>query len=389
MRPYITFFLLTISLVFFSCKKDKKKVDVPDNNLSYIYWDSLTAKNLIMENIDRCKFVKLQTTDDCLIKEIKKIDMDDGKLFIRDDNRKIFVFTDKGEFLNTVSQIGPGPQELFCVRDFCLDKKNKQVLVFDCFKSAIFRYSYSGKFIDIIKVDKNVFNNTDFYTMIMTEDNSLILYETNRFSSVYTYRVISGEKFDKSEDFVPYIALGEKGFSENIVTTSSPNGEIYFTSLASDTIYKYNSNTRQILPETVFKGRYRPINNKDIEGKKFETAFDVLFVSKEKGLSFGVKDIGVTDKYIHFMVLTIDGSNRVFWDRHLHKGYYSPLVTRSTINNVFNFLKAAIDNTFICAIPAESFAGKEALWSENETVRNVSKNTLEDDNPIIAFYYFD
>ena len=95
----------------------------------------------------------------------------------------------------------------------------------------------------------------------------------------------------------------------------------------------------------------------------------------------------MTDRYLTLTIEEHDDVKRIFWDRETKKGSISNLIDESMLNNFFTYLIATTKDVFVCAIPAEEFI--IADWGENESAKRAAENTLEDDNPILAFYYFD
>jgi hypothetical protein len=67
--------------------------------------------------------------------------------------------------------------------------------------------------------------------------------------------------------------------------------------------------------------------------------------------------------------------------------YSTTAFNESLLNNYFSHLIAATDSSFVCAIPAY----KAVLWNwdENEKMKEIVNNTLEDDNPILVYYYLE
>lgn len=48
---------------------------------------------------DEAKFIKLETTDSCLISEMKQISYVDGKIYIADElSQSVYIFNDSGSF---------------------------------------------------------------------------------------------------------------------------------------------------------------------------------------------------------------------------------------------------------------------------------------------------
>jgi hypothetical protein len=154
---------------------------------------------------------------------------------------------------------------------------------------------------------------------------------------------------------------------------------------ASDTIYKYDSD-KGIIPYIVFKNKYRPISAEDVKGITFETAGDAMR-SKGKKRSYGVRSIQKTNKFLHFEFNTNDGIRKVFWDFETRKGFMWNYFIDNVYNNFFFDLATSTDDAFVCVIQAEDFM--IADWGENESAKKKAEITLEDDNPILAFYYLE
>jgi len=377
--------LSTIFVICFACHNNKASKE-ENKELTYIYIDSCTT----IKTRPKLRFLKLETTRDCLIAGIKKMEFDDNKIFIKDSNEKIFVFDEQGKYLNTIGRIGPGPDEQYTIFDFFIDRKNKRIGVIDIFKSVIFSYSYTGDLLEKEKVNKNIFNNFSYSHLV--GDHTLLLVKENSMESKYNFNLITGKNYDNVDNFVPYLFIGERwpqGASSHTVTKSGET--IFMSALISDTIYRYDLNTKRIVPDMVVKGKCRPMTKEDVEEKTLEIALDALRTAKEKKLSYGLFEIVMTQKYLTFIVQDYNSLNRIIWNMETKKGFQSqPIAEYMNKNFMFysmlGYLVTATDDAFVCVIPAEEFIAEN--WVESESAREVAKNTLEDDNPVIVFYYF-
>jgi len=381
MKTYHLILIVIFSFCCNGCRQQKTNQE----ELIHIDFKSITKRNIILEHVDQCKFVKLETTDDCLIREIVKIDFDDDKIFIKDKNKKVFVFNEAGTFLNQIGHIGSGPNEQLGIHDFFLDKSNRRIELFDMLQSTIFSYTYSGDLIESKKVKRDVFE--DFAKMTLTSDNQLILSMDNSKETPFNYRLVDQIKYVQYSDYVPYLLLGETplSFSGTSKMTQSKN-TLYLSAFLSDTIYKYDDVEKKILPVYVFKGKHKPLVPADFTNRNFEVALDALTVAKAKKRSTGIKQLYATDYYMHFLFDMDRVVYRLFWDIEKHTGSYYPLVGASTLTNFFTYVIGSTDKAFVCAIPAE-----EAIrhyWEESEMAQIVVKDTYEDDNPILIYYYF-
>ncbi|OJV31775.1 MAG: hypothetical protein BGO29_01270 [Bacteroidales bacterium 36-12] len=379
MKIYEAFFIIGFLLLCLSCNKSSQ---IQDKALTHIDIRSLPEKNILMDNVDKYRFVKLKTTDNCLIREIEKIDFDDDKMFIRDRNNKVFVFDNKGVFLNEIGHVGSGPDEQLGIYDFFLDRKMKQINIFDMLKSTIYFYTYTGELIDSKKLDNNLFK--DFSVIDIANDNNLILTLYNSSVSLFNFRVVNGNDYKKIIDCIPYVAVGEEPIAFYLSKTARSREDLYLSAFISDTIYKYDNYQNTILPAIVFEGEYEPLTKEDVADKSFELAMEVNAIAKLKKRSVGIRNLYATNEYLHFLFEMKGKVYRLFWNLERQTGSYYRYVCESTIANFFSYVIGATDDAFVCAIPA--YEAIRHNWNENQNAKSVVDNTLEDDNPIIAFY---
>jgi hypothetical protein len=199
---------------------------------------------------------------------------------------------------------------------------------------------------------------------------------------------VSGDNFDITKNCVPYLSVGEVRLLSDRLTFTQIEDDVFLSALISDTIYKYDAIANDIIPEMVFKGKYRPFSEKDIKGMKFETGMDALRFAEKKKFSRGIGALAMTKTLLHFTIQYDGVVYRVFWNRKTKQGSISEVVNeKSVLGLCFANLRAATEDAFIAQIDAESMLRID--WDENESAKKAAENTLEDDNPIIAFYYFD
>ena len=376
--------ILFIVSIGFACHNKTHREE--NKEITFIYIDSLSNENIIIQNKDKHRFLKLETTENCLVAKVEKMEFDEDKMFIRDSNQKIFVFDKNGKFLNTIGQIGQGPDELYCIFNFYLDKKNKRICVTDVLKSVLFSYSYNGDLLEKKMVNRDIFK--DFSQLFLVEKNTLLLKRDNFPGSNYNFSLVSGNNYDNVDNCIPYLFIGEKDQGEGCLIVAQSGNETYISALISDTIYRYDAKTKHIVPDMVFKGKYRPMTKRDVEGKRLGIALDALLTAREKKLSYGISDLVMTKKYLNFVSQNPSSVDRMIWNRETKKGYtFKTFDSESMLTNFFSYVIAATDDAFVCAIPAEQLI--HANWEENESAQKAAENTLEDDNPIIAFYYFE
>lgn len=92
--------------------------------------------------------IPLETTADCLLGEIKKVDIDDGLIFVLDNQKQgVYCFTKEGKYLYRIGSLGNGPKELPDIACFAVDRKNKIVYLHSRIVEKIMKYQYNGDVI--------------------------------------------------------------------------------------------------------------------------------------------------------------------------------------------------------------------------------------------------
>jgi hypothetical protein len=142
MRYIYICLILIITLT--SCKEKQTKYNAREIIVST---ETDNGNLLTSEFIDTSYFIPLETNDNCLIKEIHKIVFDGQRIFILDPygSKKVFIFDNKGKFMNSVGNIGQGPGEYTELYDFCIDSVSRQIFLL-CSRGAIMCYDYTGNF---------------------------------------------------------------------------------------------------------------------------------------------------------------------------------------------------------------------------------------------------
>ena len=157
------YFTVIIFLLFLSCKDKIKENNQPLGEVTIIHLDSLMEANLLLSNhcfdslrnfsFDGClltladgwpdslRTIKLETSSECLLGALKKIEFADSLIFISDYNEHLYVFDMNGRFLIRIGEIGRDPNQVSAITSFYVDKNNKVVGVYDGFRRCIHRYS--------------------------------------------------------------------------------------------------------------------------------------------------------------------------------------------------------------------------------------------------------
>ena len=129
-----------IALLTVSCFQKKEN----DNNVFTIYIESKNILNTIKlsELISDYKYLPLETTSECLIGRLDKVEIFENDIFTLDmwNSKSVYRFSSEGKFLNRIANRGKGPGEYIEPNDISvntnsaeitiLDRNNKQVLIY-------------------------------------------------------------------------------------------------------------------------------------------------------------------------------------------------------------------------------------------------------------------
>lgn len=159
MRIIILCFFITLCLS--GCKHEKKGVVAYD--FTTIQASFSTTKGEVFSNdiIDSVQFIKLQDTREP-IGEIKKMQVEDHKVFIWDDSRKaIWAFRDDGRLIGEISKLGNADDEYSSIYNFSYTTPDK-VHIVDGITRSVKTYTPQGKFLSRDLTAGNVSDYIDF-----------------------------------------------------------------------------------------------------------------------------------------------------------------------------------------------------------------------------------
>jgi hypothetical protein bfra3_20315 len=184
-------------------------------------------------------YIALETTEECLIGTISKILSEDSCVFIFDRaNNSVLRFSQKdGSFLNKFGNQGRGPGEYTELVDISLNKKNKELCLYDQFGYKNMYFSYDGTLLREEPL-YYFYNRIEFlgdYRILHTDLN-----QNTQIPSICNNRLVLAEP-DQTPLYVGF-AFPEKlsinfhqGSKHPLITC---NGDIYYTHVLSDTIWQ-------------------------------------------------------------------------------------------------------------------------------------------------------
>jgi len=160
------FLILCITLTFStSCKKNspiKSTIKPQGSKIISVgldkFLDIPTDTIYLSEFCNKTHYIKLQTSDNCIISRISKIAMDDSLLFIFEKDNRLLVFDYTGRFVSQIGTFGENKNEYKCLKYFELDKINNHILLYDDEKHRLQIYNYQSQLIENISLKKRYFH---------------------------------------------------------------------------------------------------------------------------------------------------------------------------------------------------------------------------------------
>lgn len=148
---YITSFVITILVLYYNCTNSEQKSVIGDSSnpehfkesdfvkrslSNFKFLEILRPKNqLLIKNIDEIvdsiRFIKLDTSDSCLIGRIDKVCLMKNRIVLLDKStgNSVLVFDNNGKFINKYNKHGKGPNEFITLNDLAVANDSIYILI--------------------------------------------------------------------------------------------------------------------------------------------------------------------------------------------------------------------------------------------------------------------
>ena len=327
--------------------------------------------------IDSVAYVPLETTDDCLVGEVRNILFVNNKIFIS-DRKTIFIFSRDGKYISKVSRLGRGHGEYPNLGYWDVNPTNDEINVYSNANKMVYVYTIRGDFLRSVEIegiprDFCVLPNGNylFYTPDYMEGHYRGVWQT-----------------DPEGKFInqPLVLSGP---ARKCVITSNgfvhlSNGEVgVLGPMGFDNIYHISTDTSVIA--------YHITTNVTIPQNELESDGLIDF---ENTQLYHLTSYKETDNLLSFYMTDLKGKNmEIMYDKLTGKAY-----TRSWNND-----NGMIDNSFIpgdkVLIMSSGFkSGYGVILSTLEAtsimdmpkeLRNqIAPNCTMDSNPVVIIYYY-
>lgn len=336
--------------------------------------------------LDVVSFIKLETTDKCLLSNIRRIIHFDNKLFIQLDllRRKgnVYVFKDSGEFLYSIAR-GRGPGELLSPMDMAIDTKNKLLYVLDN-NREVKSYSLDGQYVKTIRLDRmptvcieaigdhlvafdsDMAKQTNYYAGIIHEGKTIKEFMPKPVSAIRNSYIMHPNSFFKIDE-----------------------DHVLLSCLFSDTIYSVSENGQNVRPRYVLDYNGRSLNQPD-RIKDISNISEYMKMSRGSNYGYGAENLAMQDDKLFF---TIHAQQSYFVVYDLEKNM-ATLHTKlfDGLPNLFRF--SGYDKECL-VIPMDVpslqkyFEENPSLDTDSKIVKQLRTECVsEDDNPVVLFCKF-
>lgn len=393
----ISYFVLALLLIDCNTKSNSDLSDI------YKTIDSSNYQNIrLVDNsnykIDSLKFedvkyIVLETNENCLIGQIKKIKFRRNNIFIydREISNSLFMFDMNGKFIRKIGNRGKGPNEYITMEDFDLDDADG-IYIYDQPRCRIIKFNENGENVENINlpiwgVGFGLITDNLFYIRVANH-----LFDDNTLGDMAKYTLFYWDNIKRKIVYAQFPHQGENWLLYgNEKAHSNSQKPTFYKPAYSDNIYEL-AKSGAILRYSIITDTERiPI---DELNKMSDEEAHVASWNGELGVSVTnfyetnsiiscsyYKNKGGKKNFHHYFKSKKSG--KVITGRHDYRtdiiGGYEPYGSYNEyfynwINNSSNFINAAKNNS--------SFNKGYGHLS----IVNTLKTLKEDNNPLIVLF---
>jgi hypothetical protein len=390
MKSFDKLYLLAILCLITSCKLQRAN-NGKDTSILSVAVHSMRNEVKSSDIFSSVKCVTLETNQELLLDNIRKIDHKDNFIYVA-DRFAVYKFDEDGNLLSKVNKVGPGPDEYISISDFEVNIDGS-VWILSRNNRTLYKYTWEGELIDNIKL------NYWATKMFLISPEEMCLYIGNEMDgnnqhqlkiiNLQTGQLISNQlKIDKKK--AKYLHVN----SENHFSRSMDGKDIYFFNIFDDKIYKLSKDTTFSIINVNINNKNIPSSFFDAEYKDVQDFFQSLF---EGNYAYGTNAfIEYKNVYLYSYIY-----DREFYLSLISKDEKESLIDFKTIiedTNLFEYpvylteqnLFIQRNNVIIIPImPSDIIQyAKTNLSQDNlEKVKQVIKYTSYDQNPILLLLY--
>lgn len=347
---------------------------------------------------DSIKYVKLETSEDCLIGRAWVLATDDLIVTKVSKPAQLLVFDHSGKFLYNIGKKGQGPGEYGALSEWDISVDGKYLAVQDFYQMATHIFTLSGEYIAKIKSTATMFDGFGFI-----DDNTFMRFTTqNGFEGggrfmfeAYDIPSLKSEKYLWKTNNHEMQKPGEMGLPPQIVIDEN---QVYYSDVLNDTLFSVDK-TGQATPEFIYDLGKSKWPRQNITREEMEKYHHPI------GLS-------MTKEYMFMNLSAGKGKGRTMVYKKSTKEFFAlkPVTqcsyregsTRGAINDLdglqpYTLTRSGYGNTWASMIQITDLDDyrEKGCWEEQEVINPKYRNQLIkllessdiEDNPIIRIIY--
>jgi hypothetical protein len=374
------FFVVTIIFsLFFACGNNSSSNNMPVAKTTITVDANKKEQILYSEIFDSARYIRLQTTDDILIKHIYAIRYANNCVYILDAHTQTLFSFDAhtGKCLWKIRSVGQGPQEYLRAEDFYIDEKNNRLYLWSRMDKVI-EYDLSGNFVKEynIRLQGYSFASDDEYLYVYVGNT---VNPDNILREPY-YLNIYNRKDGSLKKELPFENNVNLGTTRTVMSPNAfyhYNNVLYLFSLYFYEIYALKGDKVEI----TYRFDFRKLNFP----KNLATYSDEEL--RQVNYAWGLHLCWENNRYL----ATSTFMNQEFYDI-LYAKQEDQVYVGTFINDLdhlpLTFMFVQATNDFVLGhLRAEDCF----LESKNEPsflMKKLRSELKEDDNPVLFFYYF-
>ena len=378
-------------LISTSCSNNKLNNMLINNDIFIVDLDKAEKKDTLFLStlFKSVKCIPLETSDNSLMGRIDKILVFDKNIYVLDVSsaKGLFIFDEKGSFIQRVGNIGNGPGEYIRIIDFSIDTDKNEIIILDEARKLIFYDIFTCKYLRTVNTPNFPITSIQYFNGMLYADLHNYL-QTPDDCLMQTIDLSTGKQIDK------YLNTNEynKGINQLIksdmpyfIPSSQP--PFLFRQLFMDTFISLTP--QGIQPFLTVKSK-NFVSEKELEG--FESTRIRSLVQGDKIFSF-ISYFSHND-YIHFKYRQ-GFEYSVIYDTSLNK----TMIYNFTYNDLLYNQQAQIifqsvffDKTGVYECISINLMSTFLRYIKEDKFKSEIKNQLteidEESNPVIFYYEF-
>lgn len=386
--------LFYITFLIFSCnsKDSFDSYQSSKENLKVIRVDDMEhVKSLDLDKIFQVqKVVELGAVDSVFIINNDKVLVTENQIFIMDKSKthSIYVYSEEGEFLYSISNFGEGPNEYREIRDFTIDPSNSKLSILDFASRTIWIYEMStGKLREKVSIENNI-----NYTAFEEKEGNLIYFHGNNCGLLDDCKNItfSTNLLDSSFFTIPQ---NLRGFDLKSNQVFSRNGsDIYFSELLNDTIYEMEPSNMSISALYAIDFGNFKISTEFKYSNANESANELIQYTLINRKTIGINEFFVSDSILYFN-FGIPDLRQAFYNKYsgrsisFDKFRTSNLLLIGEIVSVHeNSFVALISDETLISLKRSADSKDSVMFREsNPEMYEIIKDRDVGSNPVLVF----